>query len=376
MVKERPRLPKLEPNISYEEPASERLLMAVAQTLDISRDDILLCDSFTDLGGNEEAAEELRLACKRKGIEVKAEDVMSCPTLAQLQTRITPFPSYPLFSASNAEARGSEASNGGTGPSSLGTSAIAGNASHLAQGEWTYSASTYGSLSIQSSTVNFCSSTNPASQDLESLLKSIPRVNKVCLLTPRAGPSEGQLVALINFFETSPPETKDILMPSESEYDILRAEILALRLAVKEWAINSCQPLVWVPLPWIPEQDGGTLGKRRLQTWVQNINEPFYEEIMKFQIPEPRMSAMNPLPLKKQFESKSPLDSPSLMWQTKDEIPIDYDNVEYFPLAPMQQLYFQTSMNSMVHPNTITDSDYRYTKASCCEPRGKSMNTT
>ncbi|KAH6876797.1 hypothetical protein B0T10DRAFT_584732, partial [Thelonectria olida] len=361
MVKERLKLPKLDPNISSDEPASERLLMAVAQTLDISRDDILLCDSFTDLGGNEEAAEELKLACKRKGIEVKVEDVMSCPTLAQLQTRITPFPSYPVSSASDAGAGGSKASNGESRPSSLGTSARADNATHLTKGEWIHSASTYGSLSIQSSSVDFCTSTKPASQDLESLLKSIPGVSKVYLLTPRAGPFEGQLVALINFFGTSPPETKDISLPSRSEHDILRAEISSLGMAVKEWAIDPCPPLVWVPLQWVPEHEDGTPDKRRLQTWVQNINEPVYEEVMKFQIPEPQRQAMNPLPREKQFES--PPDSPSLLWQNEDEIVIDSDDMEYFPLAPMQQLYFQTSMNSMVQPNAINESDYRYTQS-------------
>ncbi|KAL9570459.1 hypothetical protein ACKAV7_005390 [Fusarium commune] len=342
MVKERPNLPKLDPNISPDEPASERLLMAIAQTLDISRNDILLCDSFTDLGGNKEAAAELRLACKRKGIEVKAEDVMNCPTLAQLQTRITPFPSYPVFSASGVGTEASEASNRESGPSSPGTSARADNASHHTQGEWTYSASTYGSLSIQSSNVDFCTSTKPASQDLESLLESIPRVNKVCLLTPRAGPFEGQLVALVNFFGTPTPETKDIFLPSLSEYDIFRAMIASLRLAVKEWANDSCPPLIWVPLQWVPEHEGGTPDKRRLQTWVQNINEPVYEEVMRIQIPEPRGQATNALLRKKQSQP-SP-DSPVLLWQNEDEILIDYDNMEYFPLSPMQQLYFQTSM--------------------------------
>ncbi|KAL9570467.1 hypothetical protein ACKAV7_005398 [Fusarium commune] len=295
-------------------------------------------------GGNEEAAEELRLACKRKGIEVKAEDIMSCPTLAQLQTRITPFPSYPVFSTSGAGTAASKASNGESGPSSLGTSARADNASHLTQGEWTYSASNYGSFSIQSSSVDFCTSTKPVSQDLESLLKSNPKVNKACLLTPRAGPFEGQLVALVNFFGTSTPETKEIFLPSRSEYDILRAEIASLRLTVKEWAIESCQHLVWVPLRWIPEQDDGIPDKRRLQTWVQNINEPVYEEVMMFQIPESRMPAMNPLGRRKRFESYP-------------------GSLKYFPLAPMQQLYFQTSMNSMAHPDAINDSDYLYTQS-------------
>ncbi|KAL9561367.1 hypothetical protein ACKAV7_014722 [Fusarium commune] len=361
MIKERPKLSKLDPNITSDEPAPERLLMAVAQTLDISRNDILLCDSFTDLGGNKDAAEELRLACRRKGIEVKAEDVMNCPTLAQLQTRITSFPSYPVFSASGAGTGASEASNRESGPSSPGTSARADNASHHTQGEWTYSASTYGSLSIQSSNIDFCTSTKPASQDLESLLESIPRVNKVCLLTPRAGPFEGQLVALVNFFGTPTPETKDIFLPSPSEYDIFRAMIASLRLAVKEWANDSYPPLIWVPLQWVPEHEGGTPDKRRLQTWVQNINEPVYEEVMRFQIPEPRGQATNALLRKKQ--SQPSLDSPVLLWQNKDEIPIDYDNMEYFPLSPMQQLYFQTSMNSMAQTNATKASGYRYTQS-------------
>jgi hypothetical protein len=71
-------------------------------------------------------------------------------------------------------------------------------------------------------------STKLAGQDLERLLMSAPRVSSACLLTARGVPFDEHLVALINLSETSPPKTKDVLLPSRSEYDILRTEIALL----------------------------------------------------------------------------------------------------------------------------------------------------
>lgn len=94
-MQSRPSLPRLDTATDrlHHEPPSERLVQAVAQTLQIPRDDIELFDSFADLGGDGSKAEALRLACRRKGIEARLEDIMGCRTLAELQTRITPYTS-------------------------------------------------------------------------------------------------------------------------------------------------------------------------------------------------------------------------------------------------------------------------------------------
>ncbi|KAG6979717.1 Nonribosomal peptide synthetase fmqA [Fusarium oxysporum f. sp. conglutinans] len=361
MAKEQPTLPNLDSYVFSGAPASERLLMAVAQTLDISRHDVLLCDSFKDLGGDEKAAETLRLVCKRKGIEAKTEDIMGCRTLAELQTRITSFPSYVPLSASNDGARSFVTSIEESRPPSLTSHTREDNASSLNQTGRISSVSSNRSLSIQSRSSGTCTCTRPAGQDLENLLMSTPRVSNVHLLTPRAGPFEGQLVALINFSTTSPLETKEILLPSRSEYGILKREIASLRHAVKEWATDSWQPLVWIPLQWIPKHDGEAPDTRRLQTWVQNINEAIYGEVMKFQIPEPRGTSFDPPPPKKQPKPSS--DIPNILWQNDDENTINCDDMEYFPLAPMQQLYFQTSMNCIAKPNIIGESGYQYSQS-------------
>ncbi|KAG9503296.1 hypothetical protein J7337_006139 [Fusarium musae] len=51
----RPSLPRLITDFSHDSP--DQLIEAIASTLSISLEDILLFDSFTELGGDEEAAE-------------------------------------------------------------------------------------------------------------------------------------------------------------------------------------------------------------------------------------------------------------------------------------------------------------------------------
>src|SRR6478735_8323839 len=71
-------------------PDQDHLIQAIASTLSISLEDILLFDSFSDLGGDEISAEQVCIACKNKGLEVSGKDILDCPTLAELQTRVTP----------------------------------------------------------------------------------------------------------------------------------------------------------------------------------------------------------------------------------------------------------------------------------------------
>ncbi|CRK12299.1 hypothetical protein BN1708_017147, partial [Verticillium longisporum] len=97
------RLPRLDTSVvntpvqeqlQREEPVPEllvedRLLSAVSNVLDISRHSIDLIDSFTDLGGNETSAQELRKRCMSVGLGLKTSDILRCQTLAELQTCAT-----------------------------------------------------------------------------------------------------------------------------------------------------------------------------------------------------------------------------------------------------------------------------------------------
>ncbi|KAF5647885.1 non-ribosomal peptide synthetase [Fusarium sp. NRRL 25303] len=226
MSPQRPSLSRLITDFSHDSP--EQLIEAIASTLSISLNDILLFDSFTELGGDEEAAELVRQACQSKGFDIKSDDIMACQTLAELQTRCTPksrsdsVESY--SSSSSASVRGVI-----SGRAAGGSSAVDPN--------------------------------------LESLLQSFPSVSSVCMVWPRAGPFDGQLVALIKIGSTSSKS-----LPIDS----VRDEISSLRMAVQ-------QPQIWIPTDFDFDSD-----RRGAQTWVQNMDEITYKEVMKLQIPTRR----------------------------------------------------------------------------------------
>ncbi|KAF7536609.1 hypothetical protein G7Z17_g13017 [Cylindrodendrum hubeiense] len=378
MAEPRPNLPRLDTGVLHDEPASERLIMAVAQTLAIPREDILLFDSFVDLGGDQQAAEVLRQTCRKKGIEVNADDIMGCHTLAELQTRITPFPPR-LTSPVQLEGEQLAVSNPATSEADdeSGPSSLSASADDLFSPIQRYSVSSYGSILTSSSSNDSCPvAARPTGQDLESLLKSSPRVSNVCLVTPRAGPFDGQLVALVKLpdSEPAPPTTsttskpsKEISLPPRSAHALQKREIRSLRITVQEWGADSRRPQIWIPLASMAEHDDGRPDTRALQTWAQNINETVYEEIMKLQIPEPRRRELSPLT--REQHRRSWVESRLSVWRD-EEVPFDCDDMECFPLAPMQQLYFQTSMHQMHESSSIAEPEFRYSQSIMLKVKG------
>src|SRR5688572_25394750 len=73
-----------------DETTETRLLVLVTQVLGLSPGVAQVHHSFRDLGGNEQHAVALRKACMAAGMDVKVKDILRCPTLADLQTCITP----------------------------------------------------------------------------------------------------------------------------------------------------------------------------------------------------------------------------------------------------------------------------------------------
>ncbi|KAF5692166.1 non-ribosomal peptide synthetase, partial [Fusarium globosum] len=228
MSPQRPSLSRLITDFSHDSP--DQLIEAIASTLSISLNDILLFDSFTELGGDDEAAELVRQTCQSKGFDIKSDDIMACQTLAELQTRCTP--------KSNVRSDSVESY------SSSSSASVRGVLSGRAAG---------GSSAVD--------------PNLESLLQSFPSVSSVCMVWPRAGPFDGQLVALIKIGSTSSKS-----LPIDS----VRDEISSLRMAVQ-------QPQIWIPTDFDFDSD-----RRGAQTWVQNMDEITYKEVMKLQIPTRR----------------------------------------------------------------------------------------
>ncbi|KAF9772225.1 hypothetical protein IL306_010065 [Fusarium sp. DS 682] len=126
-------------------------------------------------------------------------------------------------------------------------------------------------------------------------------VSSVCMVTPRAGPFDGQLVALIKIDSSLQSRSHSTLGS-----DFVKQEISQLRMAVQ-------QPQIWIPIDFDFEGE-----KRGLQTWVQNMDEITYNEVMKLQIPTRRR-----------------------VMTDKTPIMVGSEDLEVFPLSSMQQLYFQ-----------------------------------
>ncbi|KAF5020642.1 hypothetical protein F66182_7319 [Fusarium sp. NRRL 66182] len=295
------------------EPASDSLLQAIAETLSISRDDMLLFDSFTELGGDEVTAELVRLACESKGLDVTGEDIMGCLTLAELQTRITPrFPS--------------------SLPSNSSSQSISGGTYYSSEDEAEQQHGRSRPVSV-------------AMPTLKTLLQSFPSVSSVCMVKPRAGPFDGQLVALIKIDSCSGIDQNMSTSMSVSEVEPLKQEISLLRMAVQECAVP---PQIWIPLSNMPAIES-TQEKRRLQTWVQNLDENTYREVMKLQIPSRRRRCDD------------------TRRRTRIEATVDQGEIECFSLSPMQQLYFQAinaSDEAMARP------ERRYTQSVVLNVKG------
>ncbi|KAF4463455.1 non-ribosomal peptide synthetase [Fusarium albosuccineum] len=343
------------------EPASERLIQAVAQTLNISRDDIQLFDSFAELGGDAASAEALRQACRRKGIDVNTSDVLECPTLAELQTRIKPFPPRIPIDSMNSTGSSEESNPSSNADDDLFTP------KHR---KWADSISSYGSVSTTSEA---CAPARPVGSNLESLLKSFPRVSNVCLVMPKAGPFDGQLVAFIRI--TNSPEvekaddTRQISLPPRPEIEPQKREIRSLRMAVQEWGADSRRPQIWIPLSYMPVTKNKEPDSRRLQTWAQNINEVTYEEVMKIQIPEPRRRPRSPNSRQRRIQSWA---------ESRKSIYVDdageLDDMACFPLSPMQQLHFQT-MKQSDGSTSISHPESRFIQSVMLKVNGSAEST-
>ncbi|KAF5659813.1 non-ribosomal peptide synthetase [Fusarium heterosporum] len=314
--------------MSGNESSADRLIQAIAETLNISASDILLFDSFRDLGGDEESAEKVRIACRSKGLNVSGQDILDCLTLAELQTRVTPQAQAPADHGSQIQPlpltlplRGISVSSHSTSHSdSLGTfTCSSANSEDEKEQEEQVETNVNGRA-----TGALVGSVDP---NLESLLQSFPSVSSACIVKPKAGPFDGQLVALIKIDSctglglnpNTEPEQKLNLHDrnrsrsciSPFEFDLVKQEISLLRMAVQEC---PNPPQIWIPF------DADFESPRHLQTWVQNMDDDTYKDVLKLQIPVRRRRAT----------------------RRKSAMPtLNTENVDFFGLSPMQRLRLQ-----------------------------------
>ncbi|KID90485.1 nonribosomal peptide synthase [Metarhizium guizhouense ARSEF 977] len=238
---------------------------------------------------------------------------------------------------------------------------------------------------------------------LENLLLSTTRVGKVCLVRPRAGPFEGQYVALITTTAVHAPNNELIALIPEAEHETAQRQIHTLKTAVAEWGSDSRRPDVWILLQSMAVNGDGEPDARKLQTWVQNIGEEAEERIMATQFINHRRGAQQhrrqgiepPVSQPPQLPQRHPNrhhrhqpypmrpDSfvrPHLeigngnngpIQQPQPDSPTQDPGQEvYFPLAVMQQLFFRSSVKRSVEASVITGPKYRFSQSILLNVKG------
>ena len=356
--------------------AHERLLNDVADILKIPRANIDTTDSFVDLGGDERAAELLQETCEAHGVNVKKGDVLQCATLAELQTRVKPcIPSTapaPLVIPSTIKEttmlldKSPDASRGDNSSSNEEDEGDGVFTDQEPQGRSSNSITAYSS-GVTSRTTSSDSNTGsqPAKtatlQNLEQLLMSTSKVGKACVITPRAGPFDGQLVAFFTAGAIAHDDAQDISLLPVTEQEESRRHVQTLKTAVKEWGGQHPKPSVWIPLRSMALTEDGQPDERRLRTFIQNVNETVEASIMDFQLGDPQKRT------RKNNASIQP--PPRGPWQdSPDEKTgvVQSDNsrdIQFFPLSPMQQLYFRTSMNRGSEARSMSDPSLRFSQS-------------
>ena len=407
----------------------------VAKTIEATpRSQIEPHDSFTDLGSLNEDGEALKEA---KESLVQANDVYQSQTFAELQTRVTSSEQATVdkkgeIGTPDLSSTGSKTSEEGLGDHAQRTSISSGSSlgvldlapldmvnestglsppppgprismydPKLLARDSVYSEeepipddSAPGPVIVPRS-LSFASQSSVSSQErevyipvqkpqanaqLESLLLSTSKVSQVCVLVPKAGPFENQIVALF----TTPANpyaqthTDEICLPSPSETENCRRQIQSLRTALQEWGSGD-EPKVsmWIVLAGMAVDAEGKPDIRKLQTWVQNINSEAEEHILRLQfISEPRKSvlAMKKARRSPQVPKKGEglPERLSKVWEEEEKADLalaedhtekETQNLELFPLSPMQQLHFRTSMSKGQKVTSMSNPGFRFTQS-------------
>ncbi|PHH83024.1 hypothetical protein CDD82_3936 [Ophiocordyceps australis] len=127
-------------------------------------------------------------------------------------------------------------------------------------------------------------------QQLQDLLLSTSKVERVLAITPRAGPYEGKLVVLVAP-ATKPAQGRSELLPDQELRLVPRCEdesgrqlIQELRTVIMEWGGSWPRPDIWVMVQRL------ACDVRHAQTWVQNMTGHVVERVAAMQQPPPRRS--------------------------------------------------------------------------------------
>ncbi|KAH7027844.1 uncharacterized protein B0I36DRAFT_328026 [Microdochium trichocladiopsis] len=223
-------------------------------------------------------------------------------------------------------------------------------------------------------------------------------------MKPKVGLFEGQQVAFITLASCI------FDGPDDCQVKILNAyyanQLPSIREDVESKVAPALIPKIWIVLERMPLDDAGNPNRRKLQTWVQNVNEDLYQHILSVDVEEkltqptteneftiqravsrvlmleqsnvgmnmPFIRLGGDARLAKQLMSRCRslglllntddiLRSASLAHLASLAVPRDIEaeteaiRAETFELAPMQRLYFSTTMgNGSCDPNSEPES--------------------
>ncbi|TPX12938.1 uncharacterized protein E0L32_006583 [Thyridium curvatum] len=374
----------------------DRLRMLVSEVLGVKEERIDLLDSFVELGGNRRSAEILRRSCLAAGMSVSTHDILTCRTLAELQTRIVPHPTTPPSDASQA--------------SPVAPLHLTSSNEDLSTDETSPSPS-----SRQSSTSS--KTTAGCGNGAEELVALHRAVSDAVFLRPRAGLLDGKLVAILTltiFQSKEPFHVSEPQIISQHKAVFAGTQVADVRRELEASPDKYQRPDVWVVIESMPVTEDGATDRRRLRTWIQNINETVYQSIMSLDVHQTLLGPANEmersvqrlvgkalqLPLERigmnfsfsqlggdellamQLVARAKLESifleaheimcPNLKLQQlanlasqkgglahkqEEELPGDFE------LAPMQHVYFHTAMGGEYAERTSSNLAYRFNQS-------------
>lgn len=383
----------------------KRLSMALAHVLGLDSNQISRDESFLDMGGDQRTARVLRTNCMQAGLYIKTKDILTCKTIAELETRVTHI--TPAQSGADPMSALTVSPLQLTSP----MSSFNASRSNLVQRSETC-ASSKAPLPRTNSRANLRpKASRRYHNQVEQVLSLNGDVAKASVLKPKAGLFEGQITAFLTLASCV------IEGPSNCEVKLLNAyytsQLPAIRKAVEAKVAPALVPNVWIVLERMPTDESGKINRRKLQTWVQNANEELHQQILSIDSQElltmpttdverrlqssvarvmnmePKSVGMNLSFTKLGGDSTAAMQlvvrckSQGLSFKVDDIFQSlslsqlatmatsnevlssrsSEDAAENFDLSPMQQLYFHTPMGSRSTYREERDGTYRFNQS-------------
>ena len=376
------------------ETMEDKLLAIVAGVLKMDKGRVRAQDSFRELGGDEESAAAVRRACLDAGMDIRADEILRCATLAELQTCIVPCArrSRPIEAVE---------------PVMVAPIGIHQLSAKDAKGH-----SRTSSRGSQGSSV----SQNAQRTELERLLAVHNTVERISTVRPKAGLLEGRLIALLTLSGLTSPETKasvPINLIPQSHALYAGTQLITFKKTIQGALPNECIPDAWIVIDRMPVNESNEIDTRRLRTWTQNINNDILQQALSLENQEPLEPATTGMEKSLQRLVSKVLDLPQtqigvnlsfcqlggdemtameLVARCKHEsiylstIEVlesttlaelaalaasrgglahkwDEETLDIFDLSPMQHLYFQTAMGGDPRKRSSSDGCYRFNQS-------------